>query len=145
MGENLIAEASVKIDASPAKVWDGLTKPHYVKQYMMGAAVNSDWNKGSEITWSGEFKGKKYEDKGKILEIEPQKKLKYTHFSSLSGKEDVPENYHTVSFSLSGDEKQTTVSLSQDKNETEKAKEESQKNWNAMLAGLKKVVEEEGR
>lgn len=109
----------------------------------MDATVESDWKKGSKITWKGEIKGKKYEDKGEILEIAPKKKLAYTHLSSTSGEEDVPENYHTVTVTLSGDNQQTTVSLSQDKNKTEKAKDESQKNWKMMLDGLKKVVEED--
>jgi hypothetical protein len=33
------------------------------------------------------------------------------------------------------------VDLSQDKNKTERARDESQRNWEIMLAGLKKVVE----
>lgn len=143
MEKNLTAKASVKINASDSKVWEGLTDPQIIKKYMMDATVDSDWKKSSKITWKGEIKGKKYEDKGEILEIEPKKKLAYTHFSSTSGEKDLPENYHTVTVTLSGDNQQTTVSLSQDKNKTEKAKDESQKNWKMMLDGLKKVVEED--
>lgn len=143
MEKNLIAKASVKINTSDSKVWKGLTDPQIIKKYMMDATVESDWKKGSKITWKGEIKGKKYEDKGEILEIEPKKKLTYTHFSSTFGEKDVPENYHTVTVTLSGDNQQTTVSLSQDKNKTEKAKDESQKNWKMMLDGLKKVVEDD--
>lgn len=142
MKKNLTAKASVKINASSAKVWDGLTNPQIIKKYMMGAVVNSDWEEGSKITWKGEFKGKKYVDKGEILEIDPKKKLRYSHYSPLSGKEDTADNYHVVTINLSADGKQTTVTLSQNKNETEKAKEESQKNWKMMLDGLKKILEE---
>lgn len=142
MEKNLTAKASVTINASDAKVWDGLTNPTIIKKYMMGATVDSDWEEGSKITWKGDFKGKKYVDKGEILEIDPKKKLKYSHYSPLSGEKDTPENYHVVTISLSEDGKQTTVSLSQNKNETEKAKEESQKNWKIMLEGLKKALEE---
>lgn len=145
MEKNLTAKASVKINASDAKVWDGLTNPAIIKKYMMGATVDSDWKKGSKITWKGEIKRKKYEDKGEILEIKTQKELKYSHFSPLSGEEDIPENYHTVAINLSASNKQTTVSLSQDKNKTEKAKEESEKNWKMMLDGLKKIVEEKSK
>lgn len=145
MEKNLIAKTSVKVNASDAKVWDGLTNPEIIKKYMMGAVVDSDWKKDSKITWKGEFKGKKYEDKGEILEIEPQKRLKYSHFSPLTGDEDIPQNYHTVTINLSGDNKQTTVSLTQDKNKNEKEKEESQKNWKMMLEGLKKILEEQNK
>ncbi|HKC67859.1 MAG TPA: SRPBCC domain-containing protein [Bacteroidia bacterium] len=142
MKNDLTAKASVKINAPIAKVWEGLTNPTLIKKYMMGATVACDWGKGSKITWSGEFKGKKYEDKGEILDIEAEKKLQYSHFSPMSGEEDVPENYHTVTIDLLAEDGQTTVTLLQDKNKTEEAKEESEKNWKSMLDGLKKVVEE---
>lgn len=142
MEKNLTATASIKINAAATKVWDGLTNPEMIEKYMMGAKVESDWKKGSSIKWKGEFKGKQYEDKGKILEIEPNKKLQYSHFSPMSGEKDVPENYHTVTINLSGDEKQTVLNITQDKNHSEKENDESQRNWKMMLEGLKKVLEE---
>ncbi len=142
MEKNLTAKASIKINAACGKVWDGLTNPAIIEKYMMGAKVKSDWKKGSSIIWKGEFKGKKYEDKGKILDIEPHKKLQYSHFSPMLGEKDLPENYHTVTINLSTEEKQTMVTLTQDKNHSEKENEESQKNWKMMLDGLKKVLEE---
>jgi Activator of Hsp90 ATPase homolog 1-like protein len=64
-----------------------------------------------------------------------------THFSPLSGREDVPENYHTLVYELEERGGRTRVSLSQDKNPTEEAAEHSRGNWEQMLAGLKQVVE----
>jgi uncharacterized protein YndB with AHSA1/START domain len=141
VSKNLVANATTSIEATKSKVWEALVTPDAIKQYMFGADVESDWSKGSEITWTGEMKGKKYEDKGVILEIEPKKTLQYTHFSPLSGKPDKPENYHTVAINLSGNGNKTEVSLSQDNNPDEKARAESEKNWGAMLGGLKKYVE----
>ena len=85
--------------------------------------------------------GKKYEDKGEILEIVPEKELKYSHFSPLSGQPDKPENYHTVTITLKEAKNKTGVSLTQDKNKTEKTKDETEKNWNTMLESLKKLLE----
>jgi hypothetical protein len=59
----------------------------------------------------------------------------------LSGKPDKPGNYHTVTIDLAGSANKTEVSLSQDNNSDEKARSESEKNWGAMLEGLKKYVE----
>jgi len=53
----------------------------------------------------------------------------------------MPENYHTVTVELSENGNQTVVSLSQDNNETEQAREHSEKNWRIMLNGLKKFLE----
>jgi uncharacterized protein YndB with AHSA1/START domain len=136
-----VATAEIDVDASPAQVWAALTDPEQIKRYMFGSEVATDWREGSEIIWKGEYEGKKYEDRGQIIEVEPQRRLKMTHFSPLSGQEDRPENYHTLLYELEERGGMTHVSLSQDNNATEEAAEHSQANWEKMLAGLKQVVE----
>jgi uncharacterized protein YndB with AHSA1/START domain len=136
-----IAKANVTIVAPVAKVWDGLVNPDVVKKYMAGATVVTDWKEGSPIVWKGEWKGKPFEDKGRILEIEDQRHLTYSHYSPLSGEPDKPESYHTVSIDLSKQESGVYVSLSQDHNSSDEAREHSEKNWKMMLEGLKKAVE----
>src|SRR5512135_3274710 len=98
---DIIASAGVTIDAPVAKVWDALTNPQVIKQYMFGTNVVFDWQEGSPIIWQGEWQGRKYEDKGVILKLAPERMIRYSHFSPLSGVPDVPENYHTVTVELS--------------------------------------------
>ncbi len=141
MGKRLIVKVSTTVNASIAKVWGALTNPEMIKQYMFGTNVVSDWKVGSPIVWKGEWQGKSYEDKGKILKFEQERVLQYSHFSPLSGKPDAPENYHTVTIELSSDGIQTTVLLSQDNNETEEARGHSERNWSMVLDGLKKLLE----
>lgn len=141
MSKGLIARQSVQINAPAANVWDALVNPEKVKRYMFGSTVASDWKPGSAITFTGEWQGKHYQDKGVILRSEPRRLLEYTHFSPLSGLPDTPDNYHTVTIELSEQRGVTTLSLSQDNNSTEQAREHSEKNWGVMLDGLKKVVE----
>jgi uncharacterized protein YndB with AHSA1/START domain len=141
MAENLIAKASTTIDAPAAKVWRALVTPADIKQYMFGSTVTSAFQQGSPITWKGEWKGKPYEDKGVIMQVVPERTLRYTHFSPLAGLPDKPENYHTVTIELKADGSRTRVALSQDNNDTEDARKHSAENWTTMLAGLKKHVE----
>jgi len=141
--DQLIAKADIMINATVDVVWEALTNPDKLKLFMFGSTVKSNWIKGSPITWEGEWQGKPYKDKGKILEVVPNKKLQYSHFSPLSGAEDKPENYHTVTIELQQKGNQTSVQLTQDKNETEEEKQHSQKNWEMMLTNLKKVVEKQ--
>lgn len=136
-----LASASVEIDAPPEKVWTALTDPEQIQKYMFGSQVVTDWQPGSPIIWKGEYEGKRYEDKGEIVEIEPERRLKVTHFSPLSGEDDVPENYHTVLYELDQNGENTHVSLTQDNNSSAEAAEHSSSNWEKMLAGLKEVVE----
>ncbi len=139
---NNIAKAETTIGAPVDKVWDALINPEMIKQYMFGTTVISDWKEGSKIVWKGEWEGKQYEDKGKILNMAPRKQLQYSHFTPAAGVADVPENYHIVTIDLKEEDKQTVVILTQDNNADEKAKEHSEKNWKMMLASLKKLLEE---
>jgi uncharacterized protein YndB with AHSA1/START domain len=139
--EDHVASATIEIAASPGEVWTALTDPEQIQKYMFGSHVVTDWQPGSPIVWKGEYEGKEYEDKGEIVEIEPEQRLKVTHFSPLSGQEDIPANYHTVLYELENHGRKTRVSLSQDNNSSEEAAEHSKANWEKMLAGLKEVVE----
>jgi uncharacterized protein YndB with AHSA1/START domain len=139
---NNIAKAETTIDVISDKVWNALTNPELINKYMFGTTAVSDWKEGSKIIWKGEWEGKSYEDKGKILRFEPKKTLQYSHFSPLSGLDDRPENYHIVTIDLTEKDKQTIVSLTQDNNANEKEKDHSEKNWKMMLGSLKKLLEE---
>lgn len=136
-----VATAETDITASPTQVWAALTDPERIKRFMFGSEVRTDWRQGSPITWRGVYDGKEYEDKGEILEIEPQRWMKVTHFSPLSGQPDVPENYHTLTYLLEERGNTTHVSLSQDNNASEEEAEHSRGMWKMLLDGLKEEVE----
>lgn len=136
-----VARAEAEIHAPRSEVWRALTDPDEIRKYMFGSKVETDWRPGSRITWKGEYEGRKYEDKGEILEVERERRLELTHFSPLSGEADTPENYHTLVYELEEHDGLTHVSLSQDNNRSEEAAEHSRANWEKMLSELKKVVE----
>lgn len=141
MKESLIAEAHISINAPLGNVWEALTDRNAIKEFMFGTNVETDWKEGSPIVWKGEWQGKSYEDKGFITRYEPESVLQYTHYSPLSGLEDTRENYHTVTITLEEEDSQVHVSLSQDKNEDEKSRNHSAKNWQMMLDHLKAYLE----
>ena len=142
MAHELTARQSISISAPIAKVWDALVNPHVIRQYMFGTTAVSDWKEGSPILFKGEWQGKSYEDKGVILRLEPGRMIQYTHFSPLPGQADKPENYHTVTVELAIGNTGIHVSLTQDNNPTEQAREYSEKNWGVMLESLKNLLEE---
>jgi uncharacterized protein YndB with AHSA1/START domain len=141
MSEKLVAKADVTIDAPDDEVWESLVDPEAIREYMFGTTVVSDWREGSPIVWKGEWQGRKYEDKGTILELDAPRRLRYSHFSPLAGKEDTPENYHTVTIALTPEGDRTRVTLSQDNNATAQERAHSEENWTTMLQGLKAHVE----
>jgi uncharacterized protein YndB with AHSA1/START domain len=136
-----IARAERDIAAPPETVWDVLTDPGPNPDIMFGARVDSTWRVGDRITWSGEWEGKSYEDHGEILEVEPGRTLRLTHFSPLTGQEDVPENYHVLEYRLTPTASGTHVRLTQDNNPTAETAEHSASNWRSMLDGIARVAE----
>ena len=137
----VVASAQITIAAPAADVWAALTDPARIKEYMFGSTVETDWQPGGSITWSGEYNGRPYQDKGEIIAVEPLRRLEVTHFSPLSGAADVPENYHRVAYTLTQAGHGTLVALTQDNNPDEEAAAHSARNWQAMLDGLKRHVE----
>ncbi len=143
MKNNLRAETSITIKATPEAVWKAITTPASIKKYLMGTTVTSDWEEGSAINYEGEYNGKKYHDKGVIKKFKPESVFQSTYWSSMSGKEDKPENYNTVTYTLSDEDDRTLVTLTQDNIATEEEKEHATKNWEQVLQKLKEVVEKE--
>jgi uncharacterized protein YndB with AHSA1/START domain len=142
MTTGVVATSEIEVDADAERVWRALTDPDQVAQYFLGSKVKSSWEEGSPITWSGEWEGKPYEDKGEVKVADEPHRLVVTHFSPLSGQPDKPENYHTLSYALSESDGHTKVVFTQDNNPDEDAAKHSQENWDMMLQGLKKVVEQ---
>jgi uncharacterized protein YndB with AHSA1/START domain len=141
MNNKYVAKATTTINAPVSKVWQALVNPEIIKQYLFNTDVISDWKVGSPIIYRGEWEGKPFEDKGEILEMEPEKLLKSTHWSPLSGVPDSPENYHTVTYTLSDQGESTEVTITQDNNASEEEKAHSEKNWQTVLKGMKDLLE----
>jgi len=136
-----VAHAETEISASPQQVWDALTDPEAISTFMFGSTVDTDWEEGSPITWSGEYDGQPYQDKGEILEVVEGQRLRMTHFSPLSGEDDVQENYHTLDYRLEGQGETTKLTLDQDGNDSAEQAEQFSTNWQTMLDQVKEYVE----
>lgn len=141
--ENYVVKKSVEIHANPVEVWDALINPEKTKQYFFHCEVESDWRVGSKITFRGKIMLiKKIEMSGEILQIEPRKILKYT----LQNTSDDSNTFSTVTDELEYAHGVTTLTISDDVGSGEGAREryeKSEKGWDKVLEGLKKLVESE--
>jgi uncharacterized protein YndB with AHSA1/START domain len=135
------AAASVTINARAERVWEALTNPSLIKEYLFGTEAISDWKAGSPITYRGVWEGKPYEDKGTVLKAVPNRLLQTTFWSSLSGLVDAPENYNTITYQLSENGGQTTLSLRQENNPTREAADHWAGNWTKVLQAMKQLLE----
>jgi uncharacterized protein YndB with AHSA1/START domain len=137
----IVAAAEIDIAAEPQRVWTALTDPAAVKQWMFGTDLETDWQVGSPVVWKGEYEGKSYEDKGEVLEFDAPRRLSVTHFSPTTGQDDVPENYHTLVYTLTPTSDGTHVELTQDNNGSDDEAKQSTANWEQALQGIKAHIE----
>ncbi|WP_138444438.1 SRPBCC family protein [Sinomonas susongensis] len=143
MAETYSAQVSVAIEAPAERVWDALVVPELVAQYLHGTTVEADWRPGGQITWSGEWKGQRYVDKGTVLAYEPGRLLKTTHWSPMAGTADSPENYHHVTYELSEVGGATNLTLTHGNSPTRsEAESMAKKSWMPILEDIKRLVEE---
>lgn len=135
------AKVSVIVNTTADKVWEVITTPELITQFLFGTLVETDWNVGSSIKYKGVWEGKPYEDKGTILAFEPNKLFQSTYFSDISGKEDIPENYNTVSYILAEHDGKTELTLTQDNIPTRDEATHSEGNWKMVLEKIKEIAE----
>lgn len=138
---HLIAKISIRINATPTAVWNALTDPEQIKQYLYGTTTETDWKVGSPIRFTGEWEGSPYVDKGEILAFEPQKKLQYTYLSSFTGLADQPDNYSVVTCEVIPEGNATNLVVSQTNFRDETHRDHSKTAWEHVLKGLKELLE----
>jgi uncharacterized protein YndB with AHSA1/START domain len=132
---------SVSIKAKPVAVWKCLTDPEIIKKYLFGTEALSDWKVGSELIFQGEYDGKKYRDIGVIQALKVNSQLKYSYFSSFSGLEEKPENFHLISYDLAESGDQTILTLTQENIHSEEARQHSDSSWEQVLTQIGQLAE----
>ena len=141
MPTTLETELTISIDAPSSEVWKAITTPEEIKKWFFGVDTKTDWQVGSDIVHTGEWQGKPYEDKGRIVAFEPERMLVHTHWSPLSGLEDSEENYQVVTWTLVETDGSTTLTVSESNIPSEETKNVSEKSWRTVLDELKKLLE----
>ena len=108
-----IVDKTVEISASLGRVWHVLTDTDSIAQWMNGARVESQWNDGSEIIFTGTMPNfnKKYRDHGTVMAVEREKFLQYSLWSQMSLRTDIPENRTIVTLILDELESKTILTV----------------------------------
>jgi uncharacterized protein YndB with AHSA1/START domain len=137
----IVCKVSLDIKAPISRVWDALINPEKIKKYLFGTNTTSDWKVGSSITFTGEWEGKAYEDKGTILQIEKEKIFKYNYWSNFSGDPEIPENYQDITYALHEKGGITTFTVTQENCKSEEIRDHSVKNWTSVMQCMKDLLE----
>ncbi|GAA2031122.1 SRPBCC family protein [Agromyces tropicus] len=140
MQDDHVATSTIEIAAPPDRVWSVITDAAAAREFMFGTELDADWTEGGELSWRGEWEGRPYEDHGTVLAIEPPRRLVHTHFSARREDDEAPENHHTLTWTLEGDD-ETVLTLAQDNNPTAEAAAHSAAMWDALVAKVKEIAE----
>jgi uncharacterized protein YndB with AHSA1/START domain len=142
MNHNLQVSESIVINADLARVWEVMTNPAIIKEYLFGTETITDWKVGSPIVFQGEYQGHKYRDHGVVKEIEFPKHIAYSYWSGFSGLEDKPENYSRVVYDMAPiDSTHTKFTWTQVGYPDETRQAHSQSGMKAFLEQIKAIAE----
>jgi uncharacterized protein YndB with AHSA1/START domain len=133
--------STVTIKAPAQRIWEALTKPELVKQWQYGADLLTDWQVGNPIVFRNEWEGNVFEQKGTVLEVVPEKLVKYTLFFPHPGMEDKPENYFTMAYALEETDGTTVLTVTQQDSRPQQPAAQTDENEHSVLDDLKKLIE----
>jgi uncharacterized protein YndB with AHSA1/START domain len=138
----LEVNVSINIKAAKEKIWETITTPELIQQFLFGTTVHTTWKENQPITFEGVWQGKQYKDKGIVLEVVENKTLKHSFWSSLAGKEDKPENYVMVTYEITDKGDECELTITQDGVKDEKELEHLTSNWTKVAEEIKRIAEE---
>ncbi len=142
MDKSLIAQHSISIKTPAKNIWQVLTLPEYIKAFLYGTEVSTDWKVGSPIAFKGNYDGVDYHDKGVVLESKPNEILRYSYWSSFSGLADTSENYSIVSYLIeTKNESECMLTWHQQGFSSEQGKCHTEHGLKAMLEQIKNLAE----
>jgi uncharacterized protein YndB with AHSA1/START domain len=90
----------VVIDAATDAVWNALVDRDSLRLWMNRAEVTSGWEPGAAISIDVVLEGVVRHDRGTVLEAEPGRRLRYSHWSEISRRPDTPATRSIVTFDL---------------------------------------------
>ncbi|MBD0260561.1 MAG: SRPBCC domain-containing protein [Cytophagales bacterium] len=137
---------TVHIHAAPEAVWDTLTNPAKIAQYMYGAIARTDWEPGSPVHYYFARNGQEtLVVKGEVILNQAPRYLEHTLFPTTWHLPDIPGNYLSAVYQLTpkGDGTDLTV-IQRDFSrvaEGEKRYHDALNGWSEILPKITAVAE----
>jgi uncharacterized protein YndB with AHSA1/START domain len=132
------------INSKPGRIWTTLTNAQLMTKWIgdpeMKIEVETEWKVNSPIFIRG-FHHVEFENKGTILRYDKEKKLSYTHLSSISRLPDKAENYTILEFTLTPDGNSTLLTLDIVNFPTESIRKHLEFYWRTTILTIKDVIE----
>jgi uncharacterized protein YndB with AHSA1/START domain len=127
------------IRTTPEKLWTALIEPEFTRQYWFGIVQESDWNPDSAWRLVGE--GGKVMDSGKVVEIEPPRRLVLSWRNEFR-PELKAEGYSRATFEIETQNDMVKLTVTHEiAKEGSKFIEAVSGGWPMVLSGLKSLLE----
>ena len=101
---SVLAQVRIHVPASPDTVWQSLVTDAGLVRLFGADELVCDWRPAAPIVMRGYVKARRFEDRGQIIAIQPGQRLRFGHWSQLSGLPNSPENYTLITLNLSAGE-----------------------------------------
>lgn len=128
------------IESTPSHVWEVLTNTAYIEKWLGVKAVSS-WKVNDDIAFKFSWDGKIFEDRGKLIAFDQNRRFTYTYWSNFSGLPDQPENYSQIQFEIISKGKESLLKLTHSEIKNQTMYEHSDKNWEETLDQIKTLTE----
>jgi uncharacterized protein YndB with AHSA1/START domain len=140
---NKIVTYDILINAPASRVWEVLTTAEFMKQWVSDVEneVISDFVVGSPIVIRAHMDKYTHENKGVILEFEPEKVFRYNYWTKISRLPDTPENYSEITFKLEPVGGQTMLTVTQTNFVAKASFEHADFYWRATVRIIKHLAE----
>lgn len=133
---------SIEVEASVDCVWRAITESDRIAMWMGGARVESTWAPGAEIAFSGKLHRYAYRDRGTVLAAEPEKLLRYSHWSALSRRADLPENRTVITLMIEATGGASRLTVRHEGLQGEDEYGHANYFWGFALQDLKKLLDD---
>jgi uncharacterized protein YndB with AHSA1/START domain len=135
-------QLSIRIQAKPHVVWSTLLDRDKLSRWMGGVQVDSTWEPGSAITFTGTLNKRPYQDRGTVLVCEPERVLRYNHWSSWSRRPDSEETRSVITLRLTpAGDTETVLEIQRDNLTSDETFGHSKFFWRNALNDVKDIAE----
>jgi len=141
MTKKLSSKIQLELAINAQSLWRILTESEYTQAYMFNCSVESEWVKGSVITWQGNYQDYQAFQKGEVLAIKPFELIKYSTFDPNLGLQDIADNYIHVTYLLEENSDRTKLTISNDTFDGNKERmKHVMQGWKIVVKQMEEVV-----
>ncbi|NIG51877.1 SRPBCC domain-containing protein [Chitinophaga sp. Cy-1792] len=135
---------SITVNCTKARLWQILTDLTLIPIWMGGdemrITVETDWQLNAPMVIRG-FHHVAFENRGTVMMWEPERRLVYSHLSTVSRLPDLPESYSVIGFELRENNDATDLIITVSNFPTEIIRKHLEFYWRGTIYKIREMAE----